>query len=426
MHRNIDFNFTSKSIFPYLFILLLFYTFFPIFDEHYLFLFAFLLFIVFLIETIISPNKIKLSKNNIFTYFFFLFWLSYSLLTVYWAKDTKSVLLYSMRILCFFITFFLTTQFAKDKQKINFIIIILVIIYFSYLLISVWEIITLNHIPISHNFSPKSFSYIPHGPFYNENDFSAIIIILSPISFFLYKFLKYKVLASVLSLISIFLLFVITILQGSRIGLITLSFLTIIFAIFFTNLKEKINIIILFLLLVFIISTSNNIYIKIFRKYFIVQLRTINTEKQSYRLKSVKIRENLIKTALDMGFDSYLMGVGSGNFISEMSSDKQENTSGVLITHNFWMEVFSTNGLIIFLMLIIFYTNMIINLFRLIKISQNDKDKFLIWSFIFTLFLFLPASILPSTIFRYYHFWIIFGIIYSFIEQKKNYIYSEL
>ena len=208
MSKNIDFNFTSKSIFPYLFILLLFYAFFPIFDEHYLFLYAFSIFIIFLIETIISPYKIKLSKKNIFTYFFFLFWLSYSLLTIYWAKDTKLVLLYSMRISCFFIAFFLTTQFANNKQKINFILIILIIIYFSYLLISVWEIITLKHIPIAHNFSSKSFSYIPHGPFYNENDFSAILIMLSPISFFLYKFLKYKVLTSILSLISILLLFI--------------------------------------------------------------------------------------------------------------------------------------------------------------------------------------------------------------------------
>lgn len=61
----------------------------------------------------------------------------------------------------------------------------------------------------------------------------------------------------------------------------------------------------------------------------------------------MKIRKGLFDHYGDFISKSWMFGIGSGNFVNEMSKWRKEVTFNVMDAHNYTFEILSTNGVII-------------------------------------------------------------------------------
>jgi O-antigen ligase len=363
-------------------------------------------------------GKVKIHTSTINVLIFFLFWISYSLSSALWSPAVNKTLIYTCYIAVNTITFYYINRFFLKPISIKIIVYSLIAMFVLYQVISIWEIITWNHLP-GTKFDIDNFKvYIPSGPFYNRNDFAAVMLLLLPLVMFSLKYIKNKIVKFFLTL-SIIISFVSMILQGARIGLIAFIMLTAIFMFFYTSIKTKAIFLASIVLISVFIANSNLPVIKLLRLTATKELVSFAREQQSIKLTSIKIRKELFSQAVDISYESFFCGVGSGGFENTMSKWRKNKTYGVLSAHNYFLEVLSTNGIFITILLLMFFSFWIYDLTKLIK-KTNGTLRFLNTSLLFTLIMFLFSSSLPSGIMRYYLYWIVLSIIHLFIVLQKE------
>ena len=147
------------------------------------------------------------------------------------------------------------------------------------------------------------------------------------------------------------------------------------------------------------------------------EYQSIVNDQESYRTTSIKIRCQLIKIALQMAYQSRFIGVGSGNFPENMENHIIK-TSKVRDAHNYLLEILASNGLLIFLMLILLMFIIHINLFRIKVTDSNLKN--LKYAMIYTSFVLYSVFLLPSSMRNYFWHWIMIGLLVAFINIQHN------
>lgn len=412
-----------KSIFEkiyYLGLLIVFLiSFFPVFYDVNKFtntaiIYSFAFF--FVIKFTLQEEKFQINNSRLRVYYFLVFWVIYSLLSIIWAKSMKLVLIHTHYTTLFFITFFVFTQSFRGKKQLIFFYYFLIGIFFLYQIIAVWEVSTFQHLPTSRAASKGIISFVPFGPFYNRNDMAAVLLMLNPFLLFRVHISK-NIIFKTIGVLSMIFLFIMYTLAGSRIAMLFLGMELLLYFIFFTKLKIKLLSVIYFFIFIFLIKLATPVGFEVFNLFLKDQYSSIQTENESFRTGSIKIRKALLYESVDLCLDSKLLGVGAGNYSIEMKGGRVKRTNNVLSPHNFLLELLSEYGLILFLIMIYILVRWVIDLIIIIKQSKGE-NKLMAYSCLFSLLLFLPASILPSSIIKYSFYWIIFAYIHLFIEQN--------
>jgi O-antigen ligase len=386
-----------------------------------LFSFQFRMFYVFfaLIQIILlQKGYFNLSCMKIYAYFFILLWIGYSLLSFFWAKNPTIVLKYTYVLVIKFIIFFIITQSITSIKRFEYFFYVFYFVYFIYIVIAIWEFFTWSHLSPSSLTVRGVISFIPTGPFYNQNDFAWILLILSPFIFFSISFFNnflFKIFSSLLLIITLFIFIV----QSARIALILFFVEILIYFFFFLNLKKKIRIILVLIIILLFFSIHYSTEYNLIKKDLIAQFASLSQEQETIRLESMETRVLLIKYALEMTLDTYLFGVGSGNYLENMDYKRAEATSDILITHNYIVELIATNGLLIGLFFVFSIFFIAIKLFKKAK-REKTKNKFLLLAGGCSLIIFLPASALPSSIMLFFCHWIILAAIFSLFDITVN------
>lgn len=374
-------------------------------------LFSFIAFIIIIVhKEFILQTKIKLNKTNKIAYLILLFWIIYSLSSCLWATNVNRALMQTIRITNFFLTFFVVTQVIDTKIKLKNLNNLFMIIFFSYIIVSIWEMVTFSHFPTSKAVINNRLSFAPFGPFFNQNNFAAILMIMVPLVIFHLKKTAYKFLIPIIILT----LFVIFFVQGARIAILSLSLFTLI-NLFYSS-KSEVYVYLFLVISVFFLMNhyKNNRLFIIAKKSTYSQLTSLNNEMDSFKQTSIKQRKYLAVAAIEMFIESKMFGVGSGNFENYMTLSRRSKTSKILNAHNFFLEILATNGLIIVLILAYLFIYLT---FLLLKTSKYDKYAV---GLVLCLFFFLPSSLLPSSFFKFNHFWVILGYISSYIVLEKQ------
>lgn len=375
-------------------------------------------FFIFLIYNTIKNKKIYLNKARSRVYFFLVFWVSYSLFTLVWAKSMQMVLLNTHYVSLFLFTFVIFTQSVSNKRLYRYFYYCIIGTYFLYQAIALWELTTLNHLPTASASVKDAISFVPFGPFYNRNDMAAILLMLSPIILSQVHISKNLVFKTIGWLSFIF-LFVITTLAGARISLLFLGAEFFIYLIFFTSFKSKIFSLIFLIFLILAIKSSYPKEFEFFTLFLKNQFESIQTETESIRAGSIKIRKALIYESIDLIYESKFIGVGAGNYIDETKPIRSKNTHGVLIPHNFLLELLTEYGLVLFLMFIYIFIRWFIDLYIIFRREKgNDRIKTL--GMLISLIFFIPASVLPSSIIKYSFYWIMFALFQLYIENNSR------
>lgn len=410
----------NKNLLLYIAIFFLLYSFYPALNESINFLNGFLVIIVFLgfcSYTVITNRKFQFRKSDIRVLSILGFWFCYSLASSIWAQQLKLGIIDTFHVLIILLSFYLAVQLLNSLQRIVVFSRVLIVIFVIYLLTALWEIVTLNHLPVARHAIEGVTSFIPFGPFYNENNMAAVLIMIMPFPYFALIKTKSIPLKILLFIFIIFLGVELT-MAGARLGMIFYALANVIFIIFYASIKLKLSVIIGIILIVVIFATALPQYSKIFKIFLHDEIASLGKSQESYREGSIKIRKNLIKETFEMAADSYFFGVGSGDVKNTFALERFKRTQGILIPHNFFLEVLCAYGLVITLMLlyVLFYW-----FIELLKIIKSKKDTSLMpQTMLYVLILFVPASILPSSIIRYNLFWMVFAAIHQYINLTRE------
>lgn len=414
-------NKTQNCFYLLLILILTVFSFFPVLKVYIgfiYFLIPLLIFVAVVVYLSTENKTIVFDRNLMVFYFYFGFWIAYSLISVLWASNKDIVPEYSLWIFSYFVIVFLVTQYVYSGFNLKRIVLILNLTLFVYLIMSVVEMTTFSHLPLSRMTLLDRISFIPTGPFYNENSFAAAIIMIFPFMLFLHKIIKSKFIIIYQTLSTLLLIAIVTI-QKARLAMIAIAFNILIFFIFFTNIRTKLQLLLVVIIIISIFGAMYPEKAKLVGNYLITQTQSINTEQTQLLPSSMKIRTTLIYQSIDIAYLSYFKGVGSGNFINKMDSWRKFETYKTMDPHNYVLELLVNFGFVIMILFLAFISKLTIGLFAKLK-NKKDKNYWFYVMCLLSLINFWPASLLPGSIRKLFFFWIIFAFCFALLFLPKD------
>ncbi len=381
-----------------LYLIVQFIAIFPLFNTVIL-----LLLCVYAFFAHIALNR-KLLTQKIYSEFllFLGLWFSYALLQFIWAYDKISALDYAIRIGQYLIIFLIFSQFLVQRKRQEYLVIFFQLLFLTYMLIAVWELVTNNHLPVSRLAGIPI--PVPTGPFYNENNFASYLLILIPFLTVRTWLTRNLVLRSLIILSVVFAM-VVMLIQGARICIAALTLYLGYYYLFCASAFSKILSVILVICAFTSFVTFYPQHWKLAKTFAMFQINTVKTEMKSVVVSSLKIRAQLLKEGMDMAWASGLMGLGGGNFEDRMKSGRYHRTSWVVNAHNYWMELFVNFGLVIVFLFLYFCIRWLIRIGRLLRGCLTEDKKFYRACF-FSFLLFFPLTLVPSSLKWMYSIWI--------------------
>ncbi|MDZ4121765.1 MAG: O-antigen ligase family protein [Candidatus Cloacimonadaceae bacterium] len=247
---------------------------------------------------------------------------------------------------------------------------------------------------------------------------AAYLVMLLPFVLLLTSLYRIKGLGYLTGVITL-LSFSIIVVQGARIGIIALVPLLLYCFIWHMGIRAKLQTLAFIALAVFIFFTMFTMTSKFVLKTFQTQTSSINSDAGSIHMSSIKIRKQLIDESIDIATSHAFMGAGGGNFEDQMNSDRMFRTAWISNSHNYLMELLGNWGIIIFFGFMILYMDWLIRLWYLFR-HAPAPDKYRYLMYLLALLMYLPASILPSSIRRDYLVWVFFAAVNAVAYETIN------
>lgn len=349
-------------------------------------------------------NKLRRNKNNsgLLFIFFLGIWLTYSIFTGLWVLDYLAWIKYLFFLASGFL--FSILIFANINSKELFIKSIRIVVIVSALLapLAFYESITGNYffldesslewyqdVSLLHKVSifrePITFFGNPNNYalflFYSFGFTSLLLFIETN------KFLK--VLYAIFLAVTVFLV----IITFSRSALIGIGFFitSMLFVSLFKGSRALRNRVLFLLLLVGIVAIQLLIkYSQFTEGILLLEFGTEGT--------SDSIRTNLILNGFIILYNTFFMGTGLGNIEPHMAIQNAYDVGDIVNSHNWWMEILVSSGVLIFGLYVWIYLKTFYRLWRQIRIYKK-KSMFWIKSVSAGLFLgFIIASVGPSSL----------------------------
>jgi len=391
----------------------------PIGHYHLLLFRIFLPLILLLIFSQILLNQGKISgslKKIKFYLLFIVIWFSYAILTLVWAySKTKALENIYFLFVGFSLIFLIVLYFKKIKDLKNLYILWMIILV-SFVGIGLLEMFTGYRLQSSGYFGTIWANKMiwPTAVFHNTNDFASFLVLSIPFIWVWLKYGKGKILKWSTGIILFTCVFFLLIKTSSRLNFFAVC-LEIIFIFFYLlNINKKIKIIII---LGFILILIFTIYPQFFSNpsNFFKNLLTY----QNYS-SSIASRGNIIKNSLYSLVDSFGFGVGAGNieyYIARFA--KYPIIGGILIPHNWWIEILADYGILIFIGYLLFYFNLIYSLWKIWYKINKRQEKMICEALLIALVGFLLSSIGPSSMIQLKYHWVFFGFALAFLNYYR-------
>ena len=308
-------------------------------------------------------------KKFWYEFLFFLFWIFYAILSLIWVNDIfnglKEITYLCTNFFTLLAILFLSRNAINPKIAIIRGWVIVAIISLPYAL---FEIFFDIHLPVS---TLESGSLIggtdliqkyASFTFGNYNGYNVRLLYILP--FFLsLLFLNKSTKKSILISIIILLIFFILISNGSRGALVCIFIYLLIFI--FSIKKLKVNhfslIIILLTPLIALVYFFDQIF-------FLITLRLNSRGFEDDERSEIAL--NCFKLLKKYNY----LGVGSGNYLNAMNANFNLEISA---THNLFLEVLTSYGLIIFFLFFVLLFRIIIKIYK----TRNSINRFILLNF---------------------------------------------
>ncbi|MFD1780010.1 O-antigen ligase family protein [Fredinandcohnia salidurans] len=399
----------------------------------YLFLFILVFLDPFLINVPIGPLHVTLLRIVLFLFLVFLF-IKYILLpNSLQVQSIKPALVFLIGWFLFGVASILwaTNKVEGIKELYYFGVFILLVIaiieslnrknllqWINYSFILIGSVtIALSLLELAFNFHLGTSRYVIDEKFeelglrvataffYNENDLSLFLVMITPFFLMIKKPFQLPILGAIL-----FIMFM----NGSRIAI--LAFLIQIIVFLFMLYRPRLVNLIKFLLVFTPLFIGVFIYFSgdIINK--VIEITGVAEQG------STSTRISLILNGIYSNINYFLLGVGSGNFQYHVNQEKF-NTNGIVNPHNWWIEVSTNYGIIVFAFYLAFLIFLVKKLWQIYK--RNNEASALAFCLFLSYIGFVIACIGPSRLFYFWPMWLLYGVSLAFINtayEKKGHI----
>lgn len=374
-----------------------------------------------------NDSRLTFSSNFIsknYTRFYF-FWFLYALISVIWIQDLIGWLKAVFFIGCGFLSIFYLSIFIKEEYDVKNIFKMIFGMFLFHNLIGWMEILTGNYLFANldkldkyNTFATQPNTRIPISIFANQNDFATMLLAGMTITFILLK-ISNKMSIKTLYFLSLISSLILLYRTDSRAN--TLAFVVGIAVLIITKYSNVFSIKNISKLLIGIGGIG--VIIILFSPSLQNKIITFLADFQ-YALSaggnSNVTRINLIRNGFIFLIQSLGLGTGAGNIEYWMSENAIFSTGTITNMHNWWMEILTGYGVIIFTLYIFMYIMMIRQLFVNYKYSTNQFIRTVSWVFIAYMISFILSSISSaSNIFIEWQ-WVFWGVIITFIRFSEK------
>lgn len=379
-----------------------------------------ILFLLFITVIDWSRRKkfLKIYKGNFFSIAFMFIWTLYSFLTFIWIKDYYSWARAVFFIGTGFLLCIIFTSYLDNKRKIlrTFQSMSLMIMFHN--IFGWYEIITGNYLLISSigKISRYSFNNNPVTIFGNTNDYATFMLFSIFILYICLENTKHwamKLLYSCFMISSACLLF----LTDSRANILALIIATISFLFFWPNKQKKKYIILIMPIGLIAVLLNLNYLNAIFLEIGegIDKVISLN-DGSSYA------RVNLIKNGVVFLKSTYGFGTGAGNIEYWMDNYGVYYTSGLTNVHNWWIEILTGYGIVIFIMYMVFYIKLFLSFYKKLKNPEDKLGMSLSLGIMCIMAGYTVGSVSSSSNIKHDWLWIFWAIIiaYQGIREKGS------
>ncbi|MGE4284703.1 MAG: O-antigen ligase family protein [Clostridia bacterium] len=352
---------------------------------------------------------------NAYAVKFHIFWFVYAFFTVIWAKSNtawfRSVYFLGLGLLCVVII----NMYFHNIENIKNAFLLLTLMTLVNTVLGWYEFLTQNYLFLE---ADRAFRYglskYPVSWFYNTNDFATFLLIGIFASYISLKLSKQKV-VKILSLLIIIGAIPLVFLTRSRANIVGLVISIVLF--YFIMLKRKrrsllsLYIILLITGLLVVGFVTSNIYESIFGG------ASFDFEGSG----SDSTRLNLLKNGGYFFLRTFGFGVGSGNIEYWMERYAMYPTGGITNIHNWWGEILTAYGLVVFIGYLSLYWKLFSTCYQLSVSKTENKEVSVIATFIAcSLAGFVIGAVSSSSNISSEWLWVYMAVVIAFVGVTKN------
>lgn len=367
--------------------------------------------LVFMPQVLIHFVRFDRLINRIFL--FFLFWLFYIIISLSWTSDFSQGVKEFFYYISHFSLFFLIQYWAyKAINPFRSIILGWLTFFLLSCPFAFYELIYDRHLA-SSQFSDELMINAGHGEVYqkkfsalnflNYNTYVTVLCFAMP---FLFSFLLLKktFISQIVGWVSIMMLAYIQLMNASRGGVICLVITSFCFFYYYRKVsfrKKWLIVSSLLLVVLFFIIPYWSIIIEQFALRFVSRGSIMEDTSRSH----------LIRIALDLFTESYGVGTGVGSIMASIA----QKTTGVIITHNLFLELLVQYGIVIFSICVFFCIHLYYNAYKKVN---DDSRRFVLYSSLFS----LPfVAVINSGYLLMPSFWAYFSCLTFFSFSNVNF-----
>lgn len=362
-----------------------------------------------------SEYKIKINhkKTNFYSLFFMLIWILYAIFSLLWVGDYNGWLFHVTHLVDALIICVSFSKYIVDKDDLLKTFKLISIMMIIHNLLGWFEVLFGNYIFLSSNYLEwYTLEHFPTTTFSNTNDFATFMFFSVWVSYICLINAKPLIIKGLyfLLLISSTLLILAT---NSRANILGLIVSIIVFTyLSFKHKKSRYILLILLSILFLIILVNPEIM------YFANNILTFNFSPQA---NSENARINLVKNGLVFLKATFGFGVGAGNVEYWIEHRAQYNTYRILNMHNWWVEILTCYGILIFIMYLIFYVKLIKNFYKKHTYSKNKLDRSISLGICCFMIGLIISIISSSIIINKTWLWVFWGIAVAYQGIKADY-----
>lgn len=361
--------------------------------------------IMFLPMVVTSLVTNKMSKEEKWVFRFFLFFILYAVISLLWSFNQSEGVKELGYFVCHFSLFFMLVFWSKKannpfKAILNGWLMVLLLT----LPIAFIEVITNWHLPISKYEADKLMNLggniikqrYASVTFSNYNTYVVLLVFCLPFLLTHLKIIR-KLRIQLFYWIVFLSVSVILFINASRGGILCWGILLIFYFVYDRKKKQWSmgSIFLGILVLLMAVYVFNEYSTEVLQQF---SYRINEGDKSFFEDSS---RFYLYQVALILWINSVFMGTGIGSEAAAMSSI----SSGIVATHNMYLEVLLQFGIIIFILFIVF----LYKIFSKISIINFKPIKFIMISF---LLIFIPIFIVNSGYLLMPSLWVLLGSLF--------------
>ncbi len=354
---------------------------------------------------------IKIDKSLWYYFVFMICWIAYAIVSILWVMNKfewfQTIYFISLGLLSLWIFY----KYITNKKYLFNSFMFFSFSGIIHVLIGLNEVFFKNYLFIKEEYLQKyMYNNWPVSTFTNTNNYAFYLGLSLCVFFFIFKYTKkvsVKLFYFIVSIVAL-LLVCSTESRGVVLALIVgISFLLLNKHALYNKTKQF-NI---------ILVSSAMVFLSLVIILSVVAFN--NVEHFQNQLESNSIRLNLTFNSFYLTIKSYFIGVGAGNFEYYITNYALFETAGIVNSHNWWLEILTEYGIIIFLGYIQFI------IFLYIETQKRYKyDKFVDeFQYITTFFLvvFSIGCVSPSSILEMQWLWGMFAVIIAGVKICSNY-----